>query len=540
MERHIVPTSAGAVIYVVIGLLFAILSFSFALNNFIYAKGLTERKHLYQPGRILPSRYNVEEILLSPGRYQSDRGTCWIFQIIGVMEAQYKLQALEKGYLKSDEHVRFSEEALGKLMVEKCQQFPENPVCVGSQRSKNTSTAGSFHEFREFVKEWPDLKRAIMPESCCPYQDVPEEEMKCPEWFDDCRKNNPIEFEFVKLYMQTNIRDVKQRVYETGFPTALSLYMPMQRYWFPCNLGYVKNEKACVNKMFKCPKNESEFCAPVDFKLYKRSDTEFIFENTGQLIPGTPHAMLLVGYNDAFVVKRVVNNSVYETSVGGFVVKNSWGDRGHSVEYLMGNITEDQEAVICPNKDDVFRWVPATLSCIRESNDPSKCTTGVRLQREKSRVTHADTLVCVNATHCTKGQRYVLIGEREDTILPSMTWSTNGVPLATVYNLDTKTEILMESLPLQHLYYAFQLENPPKNRDGKCAYTFFSYDTISDELTLGLNPAGAMFSVEGLLIRFTDESFAGSKTRGRNYNYILNSTKKFSLIKPRSVLDLDL
>lgn len=540
MGHHVLPTSSGVLLYAIIGFLFAVASFAFALNNFVYAKGLPERKHFYQPGRLIPARYNVDESLFSPVRCQSVRGTCWIFQIIGVMEAQYKVQALAKGYLKSDEYVKFSEEALGKLMVQKCQEHPDAQVCFGSPRAENTSTAGSFAEFRSFVETWPDLKRAIIPESCCPYQGDPDQEMKCPEWFDTCRKNNPVEFEFVKLYRQSNIRDVKQRLYETGFPTALSLQMPMQRYWFPCSLDFIKDSEGCKKQMFKCTGRPDEYCSPLDFKLYKPSDTEFTFENTGTLIPGTAHAMLLVGYNDDFVVKRPVNNSRFRPSVGGFVVKNSWGERGHSAEYLMGNITEDQESVICPNKDDVFRWVPATLDCIKSTGDPSKCSTSVRLQRGKRQVTHADTLVCVNATHCPVGNKYVLIGEREDRVLPTMKWSSEGVPLATVYNLDTKTEVLLETLPLQHMYYAFQLEDAPECSKDRCGYTFFSYQTISDELQIGAGASGAYFDVEGLLVHFKPQSFAGSKMKGYDYRYILNSTRKFSLVKPKNCTDLDL
>lgn len=44
---------------------------------------------------------------------------------------------------------------------------------------------------------------------------------------------------------------------------------------------------------------------------------------------------------------------------GGFIVQNSWGTvLGHSLEYLIGDISRRDEEQICPNYYSPYEWVP--------------------------------------------------------------------------------------------------------------------------------------------------------------------------------------
>ena len=519
-------------LFSIISLIFTLATLFLSTYNYKLIMNTDPQPIYYHPGKPLPSKFLLDKRLLTPVLNQGDRGTCWIFQIIGVLEAQYKMKGLAKGYMKDDEHLRLSHQALGKLMVDKCMNDPKNPICEGSPRLFNTTTSGIFDEFHSFIKTWPDMLKSIVPESCCKYQLDPKRELECPDLY-KCIKNNPLEFKFISLFMTTNIRDAKQRLLETQTPLALSVTMPIQRYFFPCDNALVKDSDACKDKSYKCRGSEG-YCAPHDFKLDKARMNDFIHQRNGRIAAGTGHALLFVGYNDNFVAKRTANYTYSPTTIGGFIVKNSWEFSGHTVEYLYGDITEEQDAKLCPNRDDVFRWVPATYECMMKYRDVTKCSTNAVLVRGNDTIKHADILNCVNETHCDKNAKYVLLTDDEETLSPSFVWSSEGTPVARVMKLDSygnPTIVNIESLPLQHLYYAFQLPKRYNNTPERCGYIIFTYDTIKDLSKASFGFGRTEFNVEGYQVEWSDSSYLGNKKRGKNYQYLKDSMINFKTLE---------
>lgn len=59
----------------------------------------------------LPASYVVPFTARTPVKDQAHRGTCWIFSIMGILEGLYRKNGVEKGFLKEDEYVSFSEQA---------------------------------------------------------------------------------------------------------------------------------------------------------------------------------------------------------------------------------------------------------------------------------------------------------------------------------------------------------------------------------------------------------------------------------------------
>lgn len=59
----------------------------------------------------LPESFVVPYTARTPTKDQGHRGTCWIFSTLGVLEGSYRKNGYEKGYLKDDEYVAFSEQA---------------------------------------------------------------------------------------------------------------------------------------------------------------------------------------------------------------------------------------------------------------------------------------------------------------------------------------------------------------------------------------------------------------------------------------------
>lgn len=523
-------------------LLFSIVTLGFSSYIFSISKEIDVEEDFEYVYRPLPSKYLIDESVMSPTLDQGPRGTCYLFQIIAILESQYKQQALQYGYLEKDQYLRFSHEGLAYKMVQRCLEQPNSFPCFDSPRRLNTTEAGSLTEFINFYKEWDDFKHWVVPANCCKYQQLPENEMICPD-IEQCIKNNPIEFEILKHYVTVNIEDIKQTLHETKLPLAFSITLPQQRYIFPCTNKLVKDSFSCKNHDFYCPTDPSKFCSIHDFKLFKISDTEFVFQKTGKTVPGTPHAMTLVGYNDNFSPKLNINFTHVPRSTGGFILKNSWGARGHTYEYLMGMITEDQDAVFCPDKDNVLRWVPADLECIKSKKSGDLCSTDARISRGKRIINHADTLKCVNVTHCDLNATYYLLRDSPTSLAASFVWSEEGVPLPRVIKVKDGYDPVIETietLPIQHAYYAFQLRDDlqEKNIPGKCGYVMLPYDTVRDLRSVLGDQGSSYFITQGIKLRFTKSSFKASGAR-KDYKLVDRSLARYKELLTDDPLDLE-
>lgn len=560
--------SFAQIIFEITVLIFSVVAFGFSIYNYRISKNTTVPVLSYESGAPLPSKFVISESVLSPVVDQGARGTCWIFQIIGIFEAQYKQQGLSMGYLNQTEYLALSHEALGKIMVDICMRNPVPDECKFSIRLLNTTQSGSLEEFVSFYNAFDEMKKSIYPESCCPYHLEPDDEMKCPD-LDKC-KNNPLDFDIIRAFHTTNIRDAKQRLIETNIPLAASISMPQQRYWFHCENQISKdsetaevfstacNSNALTDHYWGCPNDPSSKCTPVDFKIYKLSQTEHIYHNPGKTVAGTGHAMLLVGYNDNFVAKRISNFTMKENVVGGFIFRNSWGWKGHSLEYLLGNINEDQEGRICPNKDDVFRWVPLPQSCLglrtidgetTSSLDSNECKVEIsnskKIIRGNKSVSVYDELNCVNKTHCDLNKKYTLI-QSNNGPFPDFIFNDLGMPMAKIGIVETKTingkevkyikEDVLDSLPLQHVYYAFQLQDPPQDTPGRCGFIFFPYETAEEEIRSGDGVGSPFFSVQGIQVNWSKSSYAKSKMK-KDYSEVKKSMRTYNMIKAKSPFD---
>jgi len=520
-------------VFAVISLVFSIWALSYSLRNYFLSRSTFEKIKYFNPGKPLPSRFVINEEYLSPVVNQANRGTCWIFQLIAILESQYKQQGLKYGFIDKGQYLKLSVESLGKIMVEKCMS---DPNCTGTPRRDNTTTGGNIDEFLSFLKKYPEIKKSIVPQSCCPYQSDPKLEMVCPPEYPSCIASNPLEFVVNRSFSTSNIRDAKQRIIETNVPVAIGILMPMQRYLFPCDLPFVKDHNSCKKKDHPCGNG---FCAYVDFKLFKITDVDFIFHSPNITIPGSGHAMLVVGYNDDFVAKRNVNFTKRQDTKGGFIVRNSWGFRGHTLEYLRGDLNEDQEARICPNKQNVLRWIPATLDCIQNKKDPRLCSKDIRLIRGNLTMDHADELICVNSSHCDETKRYALLRKGDDPN-PTLEFTSEGVPVTNVIQWSDDQEphiIRVNSLPIQHLYYAFRIKDSAENTEGRCGYVFLPYESMEElyRSRFSSYTAGS-WDIQGLEVIWKNSSFK-KYGKGGDYANIDKSMSEFGVLKPKSPVD---
>lgn len=68
----------------------------------------------------MPYKYAIRTI--TPVSLQLGRGTCWIFAAIAVLEASYRRQGIERGWLRPDEYVKMSEQAFGVAVLDLCRR----------------------------------------------------------------------------------------------------------------------------------------------------------------------------------------------------------------------------------------------------------------------------------------------------------------------------------------------------------------------------------------------------------------------------------
>jgi hypothetical protein len=87
------------------------------------------------------------------------------------------------------------------------------------------------------------------------------------------------------------------------------------------------------------------------------------FSHRGMSIEGG-HAMLLVGYNDAFLTR--------DGFTGGLIVKNSWADGprqgSHTLKYWLQEVSDWEERVVCPNSYNPHNWYQCGNEGISASN----------------------------------------------------------------------------------------------------------------------------------------------------------------------------
>jgi len=312
----------------------------------------------------LPYRYSTK--YQTPRYYQEDRGTCWDFATIGVLEQSYRQNGIEKKYLKEEEYVRLNEQAYGLSMIEACKNHPDVCDVVGDFVYHNSTEGGEVW----WLYNLKELYTQVLPSSVCNYTD-PEHEHECPGMKEALAKN-PIKFDIKSMTTAYNIMETKRLMVENDRPLAWSSEMHNTVYFFPCTDPYWKGRVECSSRLaVQCPTDRyygSQTCARILSSMFNM-DGEFFMH--GQTIGEGGHAMNVVGYNDQFTTKQ--------GQTGGFIIRNSWhdltygtspngrGGRGsHSMAYWMQNISSWDERAICPGPLNPENWI----SCVEQEAGP--------------------------------------------------------------------------------------------------------------------------------------------------------------------------
>jgi len=300
---------------------------------------------------------------VTPVELQLQRGTCWIFASMAMLEHSYRTQGIRSGWLKSTSYLKLSPQAFGIAVLDACRAapdwcfFPEDEIYTGN------STQGG-----EYTVLWSlRLLRntSALPASTCPYVPTTGHDRECPGLY-KAQASSPLLFHvrgmrthYERIAMQHALHDRSQML-------ALSMPLANVKHLLPCTEATrtaincdPKSEVTC----HACPKQRAYAgvdCCIISERTMNTMAGEFYYLPILPLRREGGHAVTIVGYNDVFVTEAGFT--------GGWIIKNSWWDglppgpswkqaRGsHSMGYFLQEHSDADERSICPNVHSPRSW----------------------------------------------------------------------------------------------------------------------------------------------------------------------------------------
>ena len=71
--------------------------------------------------------------MVTPVSLQLERGTCWVFAAVSIMEYTYRKQGVANGWLKPGEYLRLSQQAFGIAVLDACATITNASCSIGSR-----------------------------------------------------------------------------------------------------------------------------------------------------------------------------------------------------------------------------------------------------------------------------------------------------------------------------------------------------------------------------------------------------------------------
>eukprot|EP00727_Mastigamoeba_balamuthi_P000962 m51a1_g10863 putative cysteine protease domain containing protein (1058) ;mRNA; r:26430-31553 len=483
----------------------------------------------------LPSKWAAPYLL--PQYFQEDRGTCWDFATIGVLEQSYRHNGVAKGFMSPDTYMRFSEQAYGISVVEECRHHPDVCDVLGDEVYHNSTEGGEVWWLYSLTK----LYNQLLPVAVCPYSDDAHEH-ECPG-MTQALATNPIKFDIKSMETAYNVLDTKALMVAKNRPLAWSSLMHNVVYYMPCSDEHWARQEGCnATNRVRCPTDRyynSEWCARFVSAMYNQDGEFFIHGNT---VPEGGHAMNVVGYNDEFVTKQ--------GHKGGFIIKNSWHDltygsdpngrgaRGsHSVAYWMQQISAWDEKALCPGPLNPDNW----LSCVSQTPGPTM-RRGARKPRTVMTETGAaydisetclkpsfmDYLVnvtlqpvefrCLDSQWCSQEQRYryFLVSTERSVEMDLMQVCMLQHETATGAQKTLCTPYVNPSL-IAYIWAPIESQvRRLRNDPDFCGYYFWPYELSYKQTGMYVNYYSTYFDIE-----WEDSSYLANAKRFPAYDYTL-------------------
>jgi hypothetical protein len=486
----------------------------------------------------IPNRFLVNDSWILPPTDQSSLGTCWAFSAIYMLESAYRAQGVRDGFFPAEKYVSFSKQAYLKFLNDSCTTRPVKACQYGGLQNQNPSDH-QIESLYYFSKAWPDLTQSILPEIVCPYTVNESEWFKCDNYSAAVR-TNPLKWSIKSITTVYTIEAIKDLIVRTGRSLGFGVPLPALVYYVPCDGSPFSGSNECVSHTYPCP----EYIGVPNASCYKarvgtRDQTGVFVASVDPkyMAEGGGHAMNLVGYNDNWLYRnRFQSAQVSSQHKGGFILHNSWRSGGHSVEYLYGSQSEENEAVICPNHVAPANWIPASFDCVRESagnrtinNSLANCSADLERVRRHGRTRGADLLYC-KSNDCNRSLLYVLERVGSDVNAKFTASGLAEVSLITIDNVTWEVgRTTVRNLSFHALSEYFEpitatfVPNDPDN----CGYWIFPYDALENIVRINWDLLDN-FRVVDLEIEFEGTSYElhpNATEGGADFSYLRRSTK---------------
>jgi len=441
------------------------------------------------PESYLPDSFAVDTDYRNPATNQAQRGTCWAWSTLYILETQYRQQGISQGFLNPDEYVKFSVQAFVSKLWNYCIEHQNSKVCQYGGFLQNTSDDNQVEALPYFLREIPDLNVSIVPDAVCPYINTPspDTDFKCDD-LPTALKSNPIRFTFKGMTTVFDVRAAKQLLLTKQRPLGIGTPLGTVNYVVSCSDPTYESLPQCVNKSFLCPNTQdSSYCAVLAFEGRLSDGTFISIDTPTRQSSYGGHAMNVVGYNDNWRYdNRIASSHSVESSKGCLILHNSWMANGHSIEYLMGRRTLENELTSCPNMRAPQNWIPATAECAIENyTDVRKCSTDIKRIRGHGLTNGADVLNCTNTNplYCKLNHSYVLKRKEdsEDVDVYELENGLHSIGVITWGDGEEPHEERLETLP----FWALDRSMKPyvdlvENNDQECGFYALPYSAIDN------------------------------------------------------------
>ena len=343
----------------------------------------------YVPAGPMPHKHALSYV--TPRELQLERGGCWMFAAISMLEHSYRRQGIANGWLAENQYLKLSQQAFGVSVLEACRKAPYACVFDGDRIWTGNSTEGGEVAVLYYLRVLESS--AALPWSTCPYTPVKGRDREC-DGLKKARKLSPLSFNVRGMNTYYEAIDTKRALLRDGRMLSLGMPMANVRYLLPCNNtaqlnaqhypGHIHKPAECAGlgngaaaACEPCPLERAfvgvSCCVASDREMHTMGGEFFFLDDLSLTLEGG-HAVNLVGYSDTFQTEH--------NQVGGWIVKNSWWDglppggsqfwnhgRGsHSMAYFLQTISSNDEADICPNSHSPRSWY--TCADLETCRDP--------------------------------------------------------------------------------------------------------------------------------------------------------------------------
>lgn len=312
-----------------------------------------------------PQKFLLDGI--TPSVDQGMRGDCWLFAITGVLEDSYRRFGLANGWLKQDEYLQLSRQALGISVMETCRANPSS-MCPADADGDGKIWWGNTTEGADerMLFFFHSLGSGAMPDAVCDYTRTPTGQKDCPG-LEAAKASNPLLFNVTGADSYYESLDIKDALLEKRHALTIGLQMNWNEVYLPCTEQTSALYAGCAaagkpGECLPCPPTREyggTRCCTAERRPMVTMRGEWYSTAHGKKIELGGHAINIVGFTDTYLDEH--------GNQGGFILRNSWSDglgfahaskgRGsHSYLYYMRGVSDWDEARVCPNPHSPRSW----------------------------------------------------------------------------------------------------------------------------------------------------------------------------------------